>query len=987
MKKKMRSTIINAISWPLSWKGRPRFRPDLKLTAMLVHVSGTEHALKNSSPNVPFDSSDECCNPGCFDTDSNSFLSFADSAVQTFYRRSDGLVTALYALKEALPGVRLLAGCMHSQVIVVSAALLAVLVISTRSLAQMPSERVTSAATQSSTNHNSAVRDGRGTSIGSNQTVKTSGAYRADQVEQAYALRLGQLESLSGSDGTFDVKDYGATGTGIYGGHDDSPAIQNAIDAACLSNNVNDGQVSATTGLIPAGSYMMTYPWWVNCAGLSWLGDGTLASVFSPVYDFGPTGVFAPKAYPGVPLAAPLVSGPGNSFDFTQDRASAPFIKLSEWRGVLGAAGTCTGMILNGCANLTVEYFVNYATDADGATVSSSSEESISKGQASAFYSGIGPGRWLDRILLSATGSITLNPADAIITGASYYHALTYNGAAVRQYSCTPGATSVSPIAQASAIGTIVQGPTEEVTIGSQMMNWPNGAGNQSATNGKVYSIRVSNIDRWPSGTIATCPSSAFAADSNTLILTDGEQAPGGAPVYKAYDDGLVSGGYGIGWLFGYSENRIQAGNYEISQNGMQSIGIFGPADNSGIIYVGGHDSIFDGLEFRGMEVGVETYQLAYENSFSNLFVNGAPGRYGISDTGGGINSWSGMIKVSNFWADEVANSGTFSGIRNIEGNNGASRYGFVQNNLPGYNPAESTVTDKIDDSEDGGNPQTPDLVLNNPDSGIAILNEFGGNDQATNTSPAAILDSGGELNYFGTAIESNGGSATEVVHCTGSPPGIVNFEAATLIGFGSAPLSSTCNVTITPPTAVPTATATPTATVAVTRTATATGTVTVTPSTTTTVSPTPTTVRTPATSPTPTATPTLTATVTATPTGTFTPTPMPTVSAPLVVSPSSESFAATVGRRSGAKITVAHNAGTVPILLLDARVTGDFVLSNRCGGTLKARKRCAYAVVFVPTAIGMRTGLLTINNNGSTGPQTVKLSGTGHRRTGSERE
>ena len=57
---------------------------------------------------------------------------------------------------------------------------------------------------------------------------------------------------------------------------------------------------------------------------------------------------------------------------------------------------------------------------------------------------------------------------------------------------------------------------------------------------------------------------------------------------------GLVSGGYGNGWLFGYSNNRSQAGNYEIIQNGMQDIGFFGPADNSGIIYVGGHDGIFD---------------------------------------------------------------------------------------------------------------------------------------------------------------------------------------------------------------------------------------------------------------------------------------------------------------------------------------------------------------------------------------------------------
>jgi hypothetical protein len=855
--------------------------------------------------------------------------------------------------------VRLVASHMRVQGIVCFAALLAILFLSTWSSALMLSEQITSAAAQISTNYDTSVREDQGTSRRVTDTLKTSTTDVAAQVAEDYALRVDEFELLSGFDvdGTFNVQDYGATGTGLYGGHDDSTGIQSTVDAACLSNNVNDGQVSATVGLVPAGSYMMTYPWWVNCAGFSWLGEGSLSSVFSPAYDFGPTGVFAPGAYPGVPLAAPLVTGPGSSFDFTQDRASNPFINLSEWRGAHEASGTCTGMNLNGCVNLTVEYFVNAVTAGDGAAVSSGSEESVSKGQSSAFYSGFDSERWVDSILLSTTGLVSMNPVDSITSGAVYYHALTYDGAAIRQYSCMPGATSVSPIAESSGVGTVVQGPTEEVTVGQQIQFWPNGSKYQGAINAKVYSIRVSNVDRWPSGTIATCPNSALVADSNTLILTDGEQAPGGAPLYKAYDNGLVSGGYGFGWLFGYSVNRIQTGNYYIAQNGMQNIGIFGPADNSGIIYVGGHDSVFDTLEFRGMEVGIEMYQLAYENSFSNLFIYGAPGKYGISDIGGGINTWSGMIKVSNFWADEVAGSGTFSGIRNIQGDNGVSRYGFVENNLAGDNPAESTLTDKVDDSENTGNPQTPDLVLNNPGSGIAILNEFGGTNQATGTSPAAILDSGGELNYFGTAITSNAGSAMEVVHCVGPPFGIVNFDAPTLVGFAPAPLSTTCNVTITPPppTATPTVSATASA------------------------------VRTPVTSATPTATPTPTAT--ATPTATFTPTPMPTVAAPLIVSPGSASFTAKLGARSKARKITAHNGGNVSILLIGAQVTDDFTLSKLCSSTLKPRSTCTYAVVFAPTAIGVRTGLLTIDNNGSTGLRTVKLSGTAHRGAGAQRK
>jgi len=104
----------------------------------------------------------------------------------------------------------------------------------------------------------------------------------------------------------------------------------------------------------------------------------------------------------------------------------------------------------------------------------------------------------------------------------------------------------------------------------------------------------------------------------------------------------------------------------------------------------------------------------------------------------------------------------------------------------------------------------------------------------------------------------------------------------------------------------------------------------------------------------------------------------MPTVAAALVVSPSSASFAAKLGKRSKAKEITAHNAGKVPILLIGAQVTGDFVLSNQCGGALEPKKKCTYAVVFAPTAKGLHAGLLTINNNGSSGPRTVNLSGTG---------
>src|SRR5258708_28536021 len=98
----------------------------------------------------------------------------------------------------------------------------------------------------------------------------------------------------------------------------------------------------------------------------------------------------------------------------------------------------------------------------------------------------------------------------------------------------------------------------------------------------------------------------------------------------------------------------------------------------------------------------------------------------------------------------------------------------------------------------------------------------------------------------------------------------------------------------------------------------------------------------------------------------------MPTVAAPLIVSPGSASFTAKLGKRSKAKKITAHNGGKVSILLIGAVVTGDFHLSKVCGATLKPKANCKYAVIFAPTAIGARPGLLTLNNNGSRRPPTA---------------
>jgi len=99
---------------------------------------------------------------------------------------------------------------------------------------------------------------------------------------------------------------------------------------------------------------------------------------------------------------------------------------------------------------------------------------------------------------------------------------------------------------------------------------------------------------------------------------------------------------------------------------------------------------------------------------------------------------------------------------------------------------------------------------------------------------------------------------------------------------------------------------------------------------------------------------------------------------AAVVLTPGSLTFAATVVNQSTAAqiITVSNTGGAVTALTAPV-VTGDFSVSaNTCGATLAAQTGCSVAVVFTPTASGVRSGTLSVTD--SAGTQTASLTGTG---------
>jgi len=88
------------------------------------------------------------------------------------------------------------------------------------------------------------------------------------------------------------------------------------------------------------------------------------------------------------------------------------------------------------------------------------------------------------------------------------------------------------------------------------------------------------------------------------------------------------------------------------------------------------------------------------------------------------------------------------------------------------------------------------------------------------------------------------------------------------------------------------------------------------------------------------------------------------------------------VGTSSAAQNVTLTNSGsaalTISSIALTGANSGDFTQSNTCGGSVAAGANCTISVTFTPTAIGSRSGTLTITDDATGSPQTVALSGTG---------
>ena len=85
------------------------------------------------------------------------------------------------------------------------------------------------------------------------------------------------------------------------------------------------------------------------------------------------------------------------------------------------------------------------------------------------------------------------------------------------------------------------------------------------------------------------------------------------------------------------------------------------------------------------------------------------------------------------------------------------------------------------------------------------------------------------------------------------------------------------------------------------------------------------------------------------------------------------------LGSTSTAKTFTLTNNQNVPLTSITITVTRDFAPSaTSCTTSLAAKAHCPISVTFTPTALGQRTGTLSVSDSASNSPQTSALTGRG---------
>jgi large repetitive protein len=86
------------------------------------------------------------------------------------------------------------------------------------------------------------------------------------------------------------------------------------------------------------------------------------------------------------------------------------------------------------------------------------------------------------------------------------------------------------------------------------------------------------------------------------------------------------------------------------------------------------------------------------------------------------------------------------------------------------------------------------------------------------------------------------------------------------------------------------------------------------------------------------------------------------------------------VGTTSAPQNVTLTNTGTATLSISSISVNKPFLLGSKttCGTSVATGAKCTLSVIFQPTVMGLKTGLLVLNDSASSKPQVIELSGTG---------
>ncbi len=81
---------------------------------------------------------------------------------------------------------------------------------------------------------------------------------------------------------------------------------------------------------------------------------------------------------------------------------------------------------------------------------------------------------------------------------------------------------------------------------------------------------------------------------------------------------------------------------------------------------------------------------------------------------------------------------------------------------------------------------------------------------------------------------------------------------------------------------------------------------------------------------------------------------------------------------QSSVQAVTLTNTGTGPLIISSIFASGDFKQTNNCVSPVVAHASCTISITFTPTAIGNRTGTVTITDKAAGSPHNIRLSGVG---------